>query len=478
MKKTQQVIPYIIFICGSMWIFMIPVANADELWNYHFSKAIAAGLLPYVEVSMVPTPLAAVFAAMIFRILGDGLFIYRCLSVLLCFGCISLFYILAKEFLQGKITAFLVCFAVLVVNVGQFIYSYNTLMLFCVLLIFLLQKRLEEAGDQAVKTKLLIILGVLSGCLPIIKQNTGGALFLVYCLVCICEIMKRNEQRKNYIMSLIVSICPCVLFFIHLVLSKSVAAFIDYAVLGIRTFSHRIYPWQYMLLSPINFLIGVMVFVTVLFLLYQVCIKKNSDILVCSYVIYALVWFGMVSFPLFDEQHLFLGVQALLIALIAIVHKSEKWKDAMVYASTLVASFGLMIGIITMPDYSQIKYSELPNFEGILLYKTMESEIIEIDDYIRGQQDIGREVYMAYEYACLYHIPMDVYQKNWDLLLKGNLGTKTMEELLSLPENAVILVKTEGYAVNRQAYVELMEYVREHYTCIDEVNDFEVYRKN
>ena len=41
------------FIILSVIVFLFPIKNLDELWNYNFARCIADGMTPYKDFSML-----------------------------------------------------------------------------------------------------------------------------------------------------------------------------------------------------------------------------------------------------------------------------------------------------------------------------------------------------------------------------------------------------------------------------------------
>lgn len=140
-------------------------------------------------------------------------------------------------------------------------------------------------------------------------------------------------------------------------------------------------------------------------------------------------------------------------------------------------SLMLILSIIVLPSSEEYKLSKIPHYEGIPINESMEENIVMVSDYIEKTQQGGNNVYMAYEYAAIYMIPLDNYTKNWDLLLVGNLGTATIEELLDVEEDSVFLVPKDNVSLNKMAHVELINYIKENYEYIDEVQQFDVYTR-
>lgn len=72
-------------------------------------------------------------------------------------------------------------------------------------------------------------------------------------------------------------------------------------------------------------------------------------------------------------------------------------------------------------------------------------------------------------------LPLDKYNKDFDLLLVGNLGTKTVGDLLSDSKDTVYLVKRDESSLGSQSHFELIHYIKNNYKKQGEVLWFDVY---
>ena len=65
------------------------------------------------------------------------------------------------------------------------------------------------------------------------------------------------------------------------------------------------------------------------------------------------------------------------------------------------------------------QYTNLKNFRYIV---ANEENVIEIDEYIKQKEAEGEKVYILDARAALYMIPLDKYNKDFDMFMKGNFG--------------------------------------------------------
>ena len=125
--------------------------------------------------------------------------------------------------------------------------------------------------------------------------------------------------------------------------------------------------------------------------------------------------------------------------------------------------------------YTQMDKSVLNHFSNIPISSTLQDRIIEVDEYIKDEE---RDVYILDSEAAVYMIPLDKYNKDFDMFLKGNLGSASEEgqiEKIKNMENALILIKNDKMALNWQTPTKVIEYVKTNLKKIGTVSFFDVY---
>ena len=101
----------------------------------------------------------------------------------------------------------------------------------------------------------------------------------------------------------------------------------------------------------------------------------------------------------------------------------------------------------------------------------------QIDEYIKSQD---KKVYILDPISALYTIPIDVYNKNYDMFLIGNLGKDGEQgiiEDIKNEEDAIYLVKNEQYLRNWQNPEGVREYVINNLEKTGELLYFDIYQK-
>lgn len=93
------------------------------------------------------------------------------------------------------------------------------------------------------------------------------------------------------------------------------------------------------------------------------------------------------------------------------------------------------------------KETELAHFKGVPEDEGLKEMIQIVDDYILEKQSEGKKVYILDSTAGIYYIPLNQYNKDYDMFLKGNLGSKGEDgiiERIDTEENAIYLLKKSG----------------------------------
>ena len=122
------------------------------------------------------------------------------------------------------------------------------------------------------------------------------------------------------------------------------------------------------------------------------------------------------------------------------------------------------------------KYINLENFKYIPVSKELEEQIIKIDNYLEEQQN---DVYIVDARAAIYMIPINRYNKNYDMFLKGNIGgkgSKGIIEDLQSKENITLLILKNKRNLNWQTPIEVIEYIQQKYEKTGDIEIFDIWK--
>ncbi|MBR4733750.1 MAG: hypothetical protein IK081_13380 [Lachnospiraceae bacterium] len=460
----KRLIPYLFIVLMGVIVFLIPIGSADELWNYNFAKCISKGLLPYRDFSMVPTPLSACFPALLMLLFGRGLIIQRIAAYLLIVLLFSLLFYVSNLIYEDVIMSMMRSLFAMALLVLVYQYDYNHVMILELLIIYAVI--LKDKGHFT-----SLVTGFLSGLAILIKQNTGVAVFVVNAVICLFYVVKGNE-RKKYLFRFIISLIPGMLFLSYLWITQTLDDFWDYAIYGVTTFKQRI-----SLVDQIrnHSVVGVF-FLAFLFWVGVAgirCVREKGNARSKELFLYALAGLSVV-YPLCDAPHMIAGVIP-MIPVLSIFAQKRLGGYGRLATITAVLCMCSMAFFTKLPIHGEIICS-MPNYEGMYIKKDLEELLCVVNDYVMKKEAQQFRVRFADQSAAFFNIPMDTYEKNWDMLNIGNFGTNTIEGLLGEDHNYLYFVYRNEEDLGLQSHFELIHYIKKHYEKIDEVLCFDVYK--
>lgn len=365
----------------------------------------------------------------------------------------------------------------------SFYIDYNYAILFITLVLIYAELKYKNYG-----ARYNLLIGLLAGATILLKQSTGIIISVITVIYLLAE--KRDKQTLKAVTYRVCGVLiPCIILLIYLLATNSVSSFIDYCVLGIGTFKNSISYLKLLRGGDLNAFLGMIAPVTlvILFVVNIVNIKQKKIKSNASYLIlfvYAVAEFT-VLYPIADKVHFVIATfPSILITLYYICKKIQEIKNIKVsifiehFMNIITISFvGILIlqAINDIYLYTQMDKSVLNHFSNIPISSTLQDRIIEVDEYIKDEE---RDVYILDSEAAVYMIPLDKYNKDFDMFLKGNLGSASEEgqiEKIKNMKNAVILIKNDKMALNWQTPTKVIEYVKTNLKKIGTVSFFDVY---
>ena len=365
----------------------------------------------------------------------------------------------------------------------NFYIDYNYAILFIILVLIYVELKYKNYS-----TRYNLLIGLLAGLTILLKQSTGIIISVITVLYLLAE--KRDKQTLKAVAYRVCGVLiPCIILLIYLLATNSMSSFIDYCVLGIGTFKNSISYLRLLRGGDLTAIWGMIAPLTLVVLLViniinikrKVIKTKESNLIL---FVYAVAEFTVV-YPIADKVHFVIAAfPAILITLYYICKKIQEIKNIKVsifiehFMNIITISFvGILIlqAINDIYLYTQIDKSILNHFSNIPISSTLQARIIEVDAYIKDEE---RDVYILDSEAAVYMIPLDKYNKDFDMFLKGNLGSASEEgqiEKIKNMKNAVILIKNDKMALNWQTPTKVIEYVKTNLKKIGTVSFFDVY---
>lgn len=501
---------FILFIFIAVMVFSIiainPISNLDEIWNYNTARAIAQNLIPYKDISMITTPLLPMITALFLKLIAKEVIVSRVLASVLWGGVLFSIFKILKLLIKEENTCLIITALLGLLFRDCYCIDYNILsLMFSLIILYIELKNIDKPHFENNKTDFLI--GILAGLTVCTKQSIGAILAIIvvgYKIIFVQNKKEFIEYLKTAFKRIIGILIPMILVFIYLIATNSLQDFINYAVLGISTFSNKI-PYAQLMNNDkkeIQILSRIMPFIllamAVLTIVLQNKKKKenigNIDNKILTILIYSLSTI-IIMYPISDEIHFliastitFIGLAYILYLLgIAIYNKinlqSKKkiYKITSLMISIIAIAFIAVRGIENITEYTkQEKNETIEHYKNIQISEYLQERINEIDNFILEQEKENKKVYILDAEAAIYMIPINNYNKDYDMFLKGNIGKDGQEgqiqKIKQKETNEIILIRKRNLQSNWQTPTEVVNYVRENLEFMGEVSIYEVYR--
>mgnify|MGYP004629408151 CR=1 FL=1 len=499
MKKSDILKIIFIFIIVFSIIIVKPINNLDEIWNYNTARAISEGLIPYKDISMITTLLLPMITAIFLKIFANEVIISRILTAILWTGILFTIYKTFEKLLKEENISLI--FTALIGILCRDIYciDYNVTVLFLALII--LNQELKNIKNVTQYNKKQdFVIGLLAGLAICTKQSIGVTLTIIvvgYKILFIENKAQIKQYLKMAFTRILGIILPVGILFIYLILNNALKDFINYAVLGISTFSNKI---KYITLLSngkieiriLSILMPLSIIIMALTLIIsKIKNKENENILnILTILVYSLSII-IVMYPISDEIHFLIGGLIAIIGLIYITFlllknksfKNEKLKTYKILTSIIcVILFAVILkaGVTNIYNYAKIeKNKDIKHYYNIEISKGLSEKISNVDNYILEKEKQGKKVYILDAEAAIYMIPINKYNKDYDMFLKGNIGKDgeqgQIEKIKQKNANEMFLIRKANLRTNWQTPLDVVNYVRENLEKVEEISIFEVY---
>lgn len=502
MKKQNLFVLFIIFLTSSAFMLCREISSLDELWNYNFARNICNSLLPYKDFNIIQMPLYPALVAVFLKLIANELIISRLVATLIFTCTLFLAYKILQMIVKNKWLPLLSVFGILMIYKADFWGDYNFAVLLITVLIIFLELRNNKKNDKILHLdmKYDFFVGIIVGLSIITKQTTG--LLLAFTFVIYKWILIRN--KKDFILAFKISfirgigiLLPIIAFIIYLLATNSINAFIDYSIKGISTFENS-FPYEELLkhpdiktifkvcgiLVPIFFVIN-----TIVFFLPKLPIEDKRNLFVL--LIFSLQNM-IVIYPLCDVVHFIIGMLPITITTFYVISLlicrfMKDWLNRIIEIITVFCI--LVISLYSMCKLCEYVYNQfvLPNefnnrlthFYGIPVSEGVYNQNIILRDYIIEQNEQGKDVYILHIEAVLTMIILDKYNKNYDMLLEGNLGSKGEQRIIEdieSKENAIFLIE-KTRSRNRQSTENVRQFIQDNYEEIGTVSNYSAFTK-
>ena len=288
---------------------------------------------------------------------------------------------------------------------------------------------------------------------------------------------------------------------VYLLVTNSLIDFINYTILGIKTFSNKIAYTG--LLQDDNLeirilavLIPASIMLNAIILLIARILKRENDEFknILTILIYS-VSIIIVMYPISDKIHFLIGSFIALIGLIyqiyllgkilyrkiRLAQKYKVYKITTLLIQVIIFVEIAIYGINNLYNYIKVEKNErIAHYKNIEISEGLIERIDEIDAYISEQENNGKKVYILDAEAAIYMIPLNKYNKDYDMFLKGNIGKDgeqgQIEKIQNRNDNELYLIRNSKLRSNWQTPLNVVNYVRNNLEKIGEISIYEVFK--
>ncbi len=493
MNKKRK---YIIILISLFFIFTLFTElryysnRLDFLWNYNFGSLISNGLLPYNDFNIVTTPLLAFIVGLFLKIFGNELLVY---AIIMAIGKVSLAGIISKMSViiskkkdeKEKIIIFTISFLLANLLMFRYYFEYNYLsILFLILIIYFDQLKTKKYAN--------ILIGILASLATLSKYSVGG----VITFFILIEPFIFKEEKSKIWHRLIGVFIPLFIFLIYLITTNSFYNFISYTILGLKEFSNNINSIIHVLYEMIsvgNFSYAI-IYLLVLIIsfyylfkrIYMVIIKKKKVSIEEKKVLFYSLSAFSCFYPIMDDTHLAPSILPLIILESNSIYKILKNNiNKFDYRLKRVLKIYSMLALIFITLFPLITYIEIPlninknyiiindefkHLRGLAITKSNKLFLEKMIKFEQEEKGKGNIVKYLDKGAVLFHIPQDIYYKDYDLFMRGNFGENGENRLIDEIKNSsntIYLIKTtykkEQRFTNNQTPEKVIDYVINNY---------------
>lgn len=496
--RKEKIYNFLLFILIFLNIFSIiilePISDLDELWNYNFAKNIADGLIPYRDFNMVITPLLSIVCGIILKITFNELIVMRILAGLLCSAIIYIGYKLFCALNIKKEIAIIFTFFIGYLFRDILCIDYNYLSLLLTLITIYNEVKYYNKDIKLIKANLKedIFLGILAG-LAITTKQTSGLLVCIALLGNKLLFVRNKEEFKIYFRSFIYRLLgiliPVVLMILYLLINNAFSDFISYTIKGVSEFSNVI-SYKTLVNWDLLGVLSILVPITFIYTWIKTVIFEKDKI---SYIflVYGLAIF-VIAFPISNEIHFLIGALPTIIIMLyelynllkklkgkfglKILKKEKEYNFIFLTFKYMIIMFLIYNCFLNFSKYirSRDEFCTLNHFKYITINRELENQIKKVDRYITENENVK----ILDASASIYMIPIDRYNKDYDMFNKGNLGAdgenRIIQEISNF-KNTKYLILKDKFNKNWQTPLNIIDYIKENKTKIDEIEIFDIY---
>ena len=460
MAKRSSSAVFIVFLLViiALKVFLFRFGNLDEIWHYNLCRGITSGAVPYRDINLIGMPLYY-FVCSLPLLLVKKFVVYRMAEILLIFSCALLSFVIVKAESGFGYAAVSALITVLFTDIT----SYNNLLFFFVLLIYLVNKRLPSF-------KRYFLLGVFTALCVWSRQTSGFIITIAETVYVIIEIRKKNTGKKNFLFYLAGFGSINLAFLIYLLATSSFFEFWDYCFFGLLSYSNTL---------EHNDIWGIpMVVIVIALLIAEFFLLRKKDFLnTVSHILLTSALLTVVI-PTVDMTHAAFAFFMSVFPLMAIVKQniSKALKPVIGWATVAVLLFTIARGMI--PLFTGISFDPQCKELDYIPMSGDESGFVSLMEKNQTYSEQGYNVVVLSSCSAIISIYSGSFNPPYDLFLVGSFGTTDPVDIIreELSKDNTIIVMPDDY--NDENWMNpdgIFEYVIENSTPVDRLGRFAYY---
>lgn len=452
----------------------------DFVWIWNNSLQIAEGKKMYTDVNILTMPLAFVVEALTAVMFGDKIIVHAVNGVVLSGLVLVMLYLVHRQ-LGKKDTWFRVmCLTVGFILFANMYFDYNWLSILFILVICWLENK--QFKNNTVKQ---LVIGLTVGLVVITKQNIGFTVVLATIAVCVI-----NKKYKDICLRAVGAAVVGAITIVCLIFTGTFNDFWDLAVMGLFDFGSKNSQNLSMLLTnreklPTTIVSNLFLLTSVIGFIYNMFKCKNKKILTVQ-----IYWLATLIFlvPLPNAVHCYLANCIGVLATVSLMDSKTsetRLLDKFKYGKLVryLLNFSIIPICVVTVMFVQISLSKASlnrtrydRYDGINIEESLAEDINTVGEYLESHEN----AMIVDGSTAVYTYPLRRYEKYFDQMLHGNMGTITSDDLIDNIKNreeTLFLVRTSDSDVFWQTDKDVITFVRENYNAIEEVGSYTVYSK-
>lgn len=470
----------ITFVLVLSYSLTIEISDLDEIWNYNIPNQIANGLHPYTEINILTTPFFYIVSGIILKLTYNSLIIMKVVNAIMSSLIVLFSYKILYKTTSEKTFSFIAMLVIIKTYFEFFRADYNFMYLLLVLILIN-----NKLGKLSIKKE--IFNGILIGLL-ILTKHTLGIVFLIF------EIINWIIKKKNPKFNLIGIGIPISIFIVYLISFNGTNDFVNYVIKGVKEFDNKV-PFKQLLKSSnkitnMTMFFTVFYFTTIFAIILEKIRKENTNLIRTTKIILLNSLTTLLFiYPIADKIHLhlsiYIGMLLLMYYSVSLIKfvlskiEFEIFKKVVLPTLSTFLIFLLIIPMIislknNVQKYLLLDKEDIKQYSNLYLPEYIRKRINKIKEYS------NKKIIIADAEAAVYNIPNNIYNKDFDLMLKGNLGENGPERLINQikeSKDTYYVIKATNQELNWQMPKNIVEYIRENLKKVDQYDIFEVYYK-